>query len=54
VRTYQAGTGFIEAMNWPHDGMNKTTEPVKILAVYMGGGDKANTAKADEPAKPVE
>jgi quercetin dioxygenase-like cupin family protein len=36
THTYNAGDGLIEAMNWPHNGMNKGTVPVKILAVYAG------------------
>jgi quercetin dioxygenase-like cupin family protein len=36
THTYTVGDGLIEAMNWPHNGMNKGTVPVKILAVYAG------------------
>ena len=36
TRTYTAGEGLLEAMNWPHNGMNKGTVPVRILAVYAG------------------
>jgi quercetin dioxygenase-like cupin family protein len=36
THTYGAGEGLLEAMNWPHNGMNKGTVPVKILAVYAG------------------
>jgi len=43
IKTYKAGDSWMEAMNWPHDGINKGTVPVKLLAVYMGGGDKKNT-----------
>lgn len=53
VRTYQPGTGFIEAMNWAHNGRNEGTVPVKIMAVYMGGGDKANTEMAADPNPPA-
>jgi quercetin dioxygenase-like cupin family protein len=45
IKVYKAGDSWIEAMNWPHDGLNKGTVPVKLIAVYMGGGDKANTVK---------
>ena len=36
IKTYQAGTAFMEAMDQFHNGMNKGTEPVHILGVYMG------------------
>ena len=36
VRVYKAGDSLMEAMNWPHDGMNKGDTPVRILAVYIG------------------
>ncbi len=36
THTYNAGEGMLEAMNWPHNGMNKGTVPVRILAVYAG------------------
>jgi len=49
VKVYKAGDSWMEAMNWPHDGINKGTVPVKLLAVYMGGGDKANTVKSPAP-----
>lgn len=49
VKTYSAGDSWMEAMNWPHNGINKGTVPVKLIAVYMGGGDKANTLKTPAP-----
>ncbi|MEO8882064.1 MAG: cupin domain-containing protein, partial [Devosia sp.] len=49
VKTYNAGDSWMEAMNWPHNGINKGTVPVKLIAVYMGGGDKANTVKTAAP-----
>lgn len=36
IRNYKSGDGFLEAMNWPHDGRNTGTTPVSILVVYMG------------------
>ena len=36
THTYNTGDGLLEAMNWPHNGMNKGTVPVRILAVYAG------------------
>ena len=35
-RTYRAGEAFMEAMAVEHFGANNGTEPVRILAVYMG------------------
>jgi len=49
TKTYKAGESWMEAMNWPHNGINKGTVPVRLLAVYMGGGDKANTVKEPAP-----
>lgn len=36
VRTYTAGTAFMEAMDQRHRGYNSSDEPVSLLAVYMG------------------
>ena len=36
VKTFKAGSALLEAENWPHNGMNKTDKPLRILAVYMG------------------
>ena len=49
IKTYKAGEAIMEAMNWPHNGLNKTTAPVRILAVYMGSDEKTNTATAPGP-----
>ena len=38
-RTFRKGDGFLEAMAVPHMGINNGTEPVRILAVYMGVKD---------------
>jgi quercetin dioxygenase-like cupin family protein len=35
-RTYLKGQTFMEAMNVPHFGINTGSEPVRLLAVYMG------------------
>jgi quercetin dioxygenase-like cupin family protein len=42
TRVYKVGDSLLEAMNWPHDGMNKGTVPVRILAVYMGAEGMPN------------
>ena len=36
LRTYRAGDTLMEAMDQPHNGMNRTAVPVRLLAVYMG------------------
>jgi quercetin dioxygenase-like cupin family protein len=36
VKVYKAGDAFLEAMNWPLNGVNKGTVPALILAVFMG------------------
>lgn len=41
-RTYRPGDGFLEAMNWPHNGMNGGTAPAKLIAVYMGAEELKN------------
>jgi quercetin dioxygenase-like cupin family protein len=43
LKTYKAGESVMEAVNWTHKGMNKGDVPVKLIAVYMGGGDTLNT-----------
>ncbi|MEM8743257.1 MAG: cupin domain-containing protein [Pseudomonadota bacterium] len=35
-RTYKAGQGFVDAMNWWHNGTNTGADPVRILVVFMG------------------
>jgi len=47
VKVYKAGDSLIEAMNWPHNATNKTDQPVKIMAVYMGAEDKPNAEPAE-------
>ena len=49
IKVYKAGDSWLEAMNWPHNGMNKGSVPAKLIAIYMGGGDKANTVKSPAP-----
>jgi quercetin dioxygenase-like cupin family protein len=50
VKVYKPGDSLLEAMNWPHNGMNKGAVPVKLLAVYMGaeGVPTATPAKGPE------
>lgn len=46
VKVYKPGEAFLEAENWPHNGINKTDNPVRILAVYMGADGIANAIPA--------
>ena len=48
-KTFRAGDSLIDAMNWPHNGTNTGEVPMKLIAVYMGGGDKANTLREPQP-----
>jgi quercetin dioxygenase-like cupin family protein len=41
-RTYRPGDGFLEAMEWPHDGTNAGPAPAKLIAVYMGAENLKN------------
>lgn len=36
THVYKVGDALMEAMDWPHNGMNLGGVPVRILAVYMG------------------
>lgn len=49
TKVYEAGETFMEATNWPHNGINNEDVPVRILAVYMGSDDKTNTATVSVP-----
>jgi len=48
-KTYSAGQSVLEAMAWPHNGRNEGDVPMRLLAVYMGGGDEANTVREPAP-----
>jgi len=49
IKVLKAGDSVLEAMNWPHNGMNKGTAPVKLLAVYMGAEGIPNATPAKGP-----
>lgn len=38
-RRFEAGSAFMEAMDHWHRGTNRGSEPVRILAVYLGVSD---------------
>jgi len=54
TRTYRQGTSFMEAMDVAHFGVNNGTEPVKILAVYMGADGAKNVIPVKENVIPVK
>lgn len=46
TKAYQPGAGFLEAENWPHNGINNTDKPARIFAVYMGAEGVATALPA--------
>jgi quercetin dioxygenase-like cupin family protein len=48
IRIYRQGDTFMEAMSVPHYGINNGSEPVRILAVYMGAEGSENVIKITE------
>ena len=49
TRTYKAGDSVLEAVGWAHNGTNTGTDPMKLVAVYMGSDGAANTIKVPAP-----
>lgn len=49
VKVYKAGDSLLEAMDWPHNGTNRTDKPMKLLAVYMGAEGEPNAEPVDGP-----
>ena len=49
TKTYRAGDSVLEAMNWPHNGTNTGSVPMRLIAIYMGGGGKQNTVTVLAP-----
>ncbi len=48
-KTYRAGDPVLEAQDLPHNGTNTGSVPMKLLAVYMGGGTEKNTVAEPAP-----
>lgn len=48
-RTYRAGEGFMDAMNWWHNGINDGDVPVRILVVFMGAKGSPAVIHKKEP-----
>jgi len=42
IKIFRQGDALVEAMNVPHRGMNRGTEIVKLLAVYVGAEGTPN------------
>lgn len=49
VKVVKQGESILEAMDWAHNGMNKTDKPLRILAVYMGADGVPNAETATDP-----
>ena len=49
TRTYRAGDSVLEAIDHVHAGTNTGAIPMRLLAVYMGGGTAANTVADPAP-----
>jgi quercetin dioxygenase-like cupin family protein len=49
TRTYRAGDSVLEAIEHVHAGTNTGAMPMKLLAVYMGGGTASNTVSDPAP-----
>jgi quercetin dioxygenase-like cupin family protein len=49
TKLYKAGDSLLEAVDWPHNGTNRGTVPVRILAVYIGADGLANAEPAAAP-----
>lgn len=46
-RLYRPGEAFMEAIGISHNGRNTGTEPMRILAVFMGSDKIPNTVKSE-------
>ena len=46
-RTYVTGDAFMEAMDQWHRGQNDGNEPVRILAVFMGGNNQPHAVSKE-------
>lgn len=46
LKVYKPGDSLMEAVDWPHNGSNRTEKPLRILAVYIGAEGVANADPA--------
>jgi quercetin dioxygenase-like cupin family protein len=51
TRVYRKGDGLAEAMNEAHNGHNTGSDPVKILALFIGQEGEPGTAPASPPTR---
>ena len=49
TKTFATGEALVDAFNWPHNGTNSGSGTLKLIAVYMGGGDAANVVRVPAP-----
>ncbi|GGH58077.1 cupin domain-containing protein [Frigidibacter albus] len=49
LRVYSTGDTLVEAVDWPHNGTNTGSGPVRILAVYMGSDSMKNSVLLPHP-----
>lgn len=49
TRIYKPGEALMEAMNWPHNGTNRTQAQLRILAVYLGAEGLPNATAVPHP-----
>ena len=49
IKIYKKGDTLMEAMNWPHNGKNTGSIPVKISAVYFGSDEDENATPTSAP-----
>jgi len=45
-KLYRSGDALMEALGTPHNGRNETSEPIRILAVFIGAEGVPNSVKA--------
>jgi quercetin dioxygenase-like cupin family protein len=49
AKVYTAGSGLLEAVDWPHNGTNASDVPVRLLAVYIGAEGVATAESVVTP-----
>ncbi len=46
-KIYKEGDAFLEALDFPHNGKNLSSEPVKIFTLYAGSENSQNVIKLE-------
>jgi quercetin dioxygenase-like cupin family protein len=49
TRVYLAGDNLMEAVDWPHNGINTGTGPARVLVVFMGAEGMPVSSPVDAP-----